>query len=361
MKPWRAGVVALVFLCAGSVAPAQGDLGERFERWSESLDLDRPAEVLPELQALIAADGPLATDARAIALCARALTASDRSADAEKLLAAAGPAKPQEAITAARARLALDADDLDGVLALLWDVEGKKLREPAANDAHLLAGQARARLGQWNEAVPLLKSYVTLEPRSREAAAAWHLLAIDAARRQDAARVRECAQREEGLGRWHSYYRARLLQVREHPLEPLPRLGLAQLWLEADDVPRARRVLDDLLRIAPNFARGWLALGETQRKGNDLAGARASYDRALELEPSLAIARYNRAVIARLEGRDDEAVADFETLLAGDAGRDPRFANAHLDLARLFQKRGDQERAAACFARYAQLGGKEKL
>ncbi len=344
-----------------TVQSAAVSLDARLATWKESLDLDLPDEVLRDGRALVAKDGALAKDARAIALVSRALDRTGLLKQAHELLDKAANAAPGEYIVAERARLALEADDLDGVLSLLWDSEKKTLRTPATNDAWLLAGRARSRRGEWDLALPLIQRFLELEPRCAEAAGAWHLLAVEASRRQDGQRTMECAKREEALGRWHSYYRARLLQVRENPREPLPRLGLAQLWLEAGDAQRARAVLDELLAIAPDFARGWMALGETQRKQDDLEGARKSYDRALELDATLDIARYNRAVIARLQGRDDEARADLEKMLGGSAGRDPRFAGAQLDLARLYAKQGDMQRAAAAFARYQALGGKEKL
>ena len=336
-------------------------LDARLARWSESLDLDLPDEVLRDGRALVAKDGALAKDARAIALVSRALAATGLAQEAHQLLDLAAGATPAENIVAESARLALEEDDLDGVLALLWDNEKKVLRTPATNEAWLIAGRARTRRGEWDLALPLIQRFLELEPRSAQAAGAWHLLGVEASRRQDGQRTLECAKHEEALGRWHSYFRARLLQVRENPREPLPRLGLAQLWLEAGDAQRARAVLDELLAIAPDFARAWLALGETQRKQDDIDGARKSYDRALELDASLDIARYNRAVIARLQGRDDDARDDLEKMLGGGAGRDPRFAGAHLDLARLYTKLGDKARAAAAFARYQALGGKEKL
>ncbi len=333
----------------------------RLASWRESLDLDLPDEVLRDGRALVAKDGALAKDARAIALVSRALDRTALLKQAHELLDTAANAAPGEYIVAERARLALEADDLDGVLSLLWDSEKKTLRTPATNDAWLLAGRARSRRGEWDQALPLIQRFLELEPRSAQAAGAWHLLAVEASRRQDGQRTMECAKREEALGRWHSYYRARLLQVRENPREPLLRLGLAQLWLEAGDAGAARAVLDELLAIAPDFARGWMALGETQRKQDDLKGAKKSYDRALELDATLDIARYNRAVIARLEGRDNDARSDLETMLGGSAGRDAKFAAAHLDLARLYLKLDDKQRAAAAFARYQALGGKEQL
>ncbi|MEO6709963.1 MAG: hypothetical protein ABI054_13325, partial [Planctomycetota bacterium] len=65
--------------------------------------------------------------------------------------------------------------------------------------------------------------------------------------------------------------------------------------------------------------------------------------------------------LAKLQGRDDDSRSDLEVLLAGPAGRDKRFAAAHLDFARLLAKSGDLERSAAAYARYQAFGGKEPL
>ncbi len=337
------------------------DIDARLSRWNESLELDLPGEVLSDGRALVLPGASLANDARAVALIARALAGSGRAAEARTLLETSAVAVPIEYITAERARLALDADDLDGALALLWDSSGKTLKTPAIPDAYWLAGRTRARAGEWDQATLLLQRYLELEPRSAQAASAWHLLALEALRRNDGARAKVCAEHEDALGRWHSYYNARRIQIRENPREPLPRLALARLWYEIEDFTRARAVLDELVALAPDFARGFEAVGETQRRQNDLAGARASYDRALSLDPSLDLARYNRAVIARMQSRDDDARHDLDVLLAGAAARDLRFANAHLDFARLLAKSGEQERAAQEYARYQEFGGKEKL
>ena len=342
-------------------APKLSDVDARLSRWEESLDLDLPKEVLVDGEASVRGKGDLVGNARAVALVARALARSGRTEDALELLKASSAARPLEVITAERARLALEQDDLDGVIDLLWDSSAKTLKTPAIPDAWWIAGRARARQGNWDQVPALLEHYLELEPRSAQAASSWHLLAQAALRRNDGARAQFCVAREEALGRWHSYYNARRIQVREHPREPLPRLGLAQLLLEAEELARARAVLDELLAITPEFAQGWLALGETQRKQSDLAGARASYDKALALDPGLDIARYNRAVLAKLQGRDEDARKDLEVLLAGPAGRDRRFAAAHLDFARLMAKSGDLERSAAAYARYQEFGGKEKL
>ena len=345
-------------------APPASDeeaLDSRLARWRESLDLDEPAAVLSEGRALVAVGGALANDAHALGLVARALVSSGEPEAARELLARGTAAKPAEVLLAERARFALGEDDLQSVLELLWDAQANTLRLPATDAAYLLVGRARARLGEWERAAPLLRRYLELQPLAAEAPSAWHLLAQEALRRGDTARARFCAEREDSLGRWHAYYRARRLQIRESPREPLPRLGLAQLWLEVEDLAKARAVLDELVVLAPEFARGWMALGETQRKQGELDGALRSYERALQLDPKLDIARLNRAMIAKLQARDADARRDLELLLQGPAGHDPRFAHAHLELARLYVKAGERELGLAAFARYREMGGKESL
>jgi tetratricopeptide (TPR) repeat protein len=334
---------------------------ERLDRWQESLELDEASALLLEGRPLVAPGAALAGEARAVCLVARALAQCGETSAARELLERSAAAKPAELVVAERARLALADDELERVLELLWDSSAKALRTPAANEAFLLAARARTRRGEWELAAPLLRRYVELEPLAPETASAWHLLAQEALRRGDVEQARASAAREDSLGRWHAYYRARRLQIRESPREPLPRLGLAQLWLEVGELDKARAVLDQLVLLAPDFARGWMALGETQRKQNEFEQAEHSYDRALSLDATLDIARFNRAMLARNAGRLEGARRDLETLLEGAAGAEARFAQAHLELARLYVQLNLPELAQSAHERYRALGGKESL
>lgn len=333
----------------------------RIERWEESLQLDLANEVVAEAEKRVAPGGELAREGRAIACVARALAAVGERGRADALLKGASPTKDAGLLVECRARFALEDDELDLVIELLHDPARGGLRDGVPAAAGILLARARVRRAEWDLARPLLERFVDEQRLSPEAPSAWHLLALEALRRQDARRAQACAEREASLGRWHAYLKARRLQVRETPKEPLPRLGLAQLWLEVDELAAADRAIDELLEIAPDFARGWLARGETRRKQGRLPEASASYTRALELDSSLDIARFNRAQIARIEGRAADARSDLETLLAGKAGRDPRFASAHLELARLLRDAGDAEGARASYARYREAGGTEAL
>lgn len=356
----------------GRAAPAQGaepssaqvkdaERTALLARWRESLELDFPGEVLDEGRARMAPGGDLEHDSRALALFARALAARGEREAAKQLLAGRPKALPVEFVTAERARLLLEEDELEAALDLLLDRGATNLRSPATAEAHWVAGRALARLGDYDRAAPLFERFLALEPHAAEAPSAWHQLAQAALRKGDTARAQQCAAREDALGRWHAFYRVRRLQIREQPKEPLPRLGLAQLWLEIDNLGAAREVLDELLALAPEFAPAWLARGETLRKLEDLDGARASYDRALELDAALPIARMNRAVIARVQNREADARRDLELLVA-DPKLEPRIsAGAHLELARILARAGETARAQALHARYRELGGKEAL
>jgi tetratricopeptide (TPR) repeat protein len=198
-------------------------------------------------------------------------------------------------------------------------------------------------------------------PLGEGAYAALHALSQIALRAGDGARAQELVTRQAQVGQWRDYLRVRRLQVREKPQEPLPRLGLAQLWLQAGQHARALEELDALTVRFPDFAPGWFHRGETLRALGRPDEARASYDLALERDGELALARYNRAVLALRAGDNAQARADFERLVSGPQAEDPRLLQAHLGLARLLLASGEGEAARARHARYVELGGREPL
>jgi tetratricopeptide (TPR) repeat protein len=332
----------------------------RLARWREALELDLAQEVLAEGPVLVASGGALERDGEALALVARARALRGDETGARELLEAAHADQATRGhVELERARLALDRDELAVALALLS--ADSKLRFPELPESFLLLGRVRVRMGESAQAEPWLKKFVELAPLSPEAPAAWHMLGQVALAKRDLASARACAQREERLGRWQAYYRARRLQIREKPSEPLPRLGLAQLWLEIDQPARAKTVLEELTGLAPSFCPGWFTLGEAERNLGELEPAHAHYTRALECDPEQSLARYNRAVIDRLAGRDAQARADFERLVQGRTGEDPRFLGAHLELARILSRAGEEDAARERYAVYGRLGGKEPL
>lgn len=339
------------------------------ERWRESIELELPREVLDTGLAAVSGAGPLARDGEAIALVCRALTLTGGTARAEALAGAAS-VEPSTAawITVARARLALLDDDLPRAVSLLLmpassqkgDVTARLLH-PENAQCWLLLGRAWVRAGRASDAEPVLARFVEMAPLDAEAPAAWHMLAQAARARAALDVAAERQKRAEQSAQWQAFYRTRRLQIRESPEEPLPRLGLAQLWLAAEEFARAQRVLRDLVALAPEFCRGWASLGEALRRSGDVASARTAYDRALSCDPALPEALFDRGLLAALDERWSAARTDLERLVDGPASSDRRFLRGHLVLARALVRLDDRASAEKRFARYRAWGGQEPL
>jgi len=341
------------------------DVEASLERWRESLALDLPKEVLDQGRALVAPGAALAGDGRALALVADALFAAEKQGfeAATQLLDGAHPSDATAAfVELERIELALDNDQLARALELALpavDASAPKLAQLPRS--WLLVGRAYERNGDLARALPFLKRFVELAPRDRDAAAALHVIARDAIERGDGATAQACLERAESIARWHGFWRARTLQIREKPDEPLPRLGLGQLWLQVGEGQRAKAGLTELVARAPEFAPGWFHLGEAERMLAEWPAARAAYDKTLELDPEHVLARNNRAIIALNDGRDADARADLEYIVDGAHASEAHALPAHLSLARLLESSGEHDAAARRYSRYVELGGKDRL
>jgi tetratricopeptide (TPR) repeat protein len=280
---------------------------------------------------------------------------------ATKMLDAAKPTVETAAyVELERAHVAIEADELAKALGLLLaKPDATEPRWPTLAASWFETGRALVRSGDSRRAVPFLRRFVELAPHDRDAAAALHMLAREAIDRGDGAMAKQCFERAEQIGRWHGYWRARMTQIREHPDEPLPWQGLAELWLQVGEIDRARAVLQRLVSFKPDFAPGWFLLGETDRKRNDLKAAEFSYTRCLAIDAEHLLARHNRGTIEQMSERHAEARADFEHIADGPRASEPLALNSHLQLVRVLDKLGETDAAAKRYARYAELGGKE--
>jgi tetratricopeptide (TPR) repeat protein len=361
--------VALLVILGSSLDARSQDRERRLERWRESLELDHPREVLDDGLAAVTGTGALARDGEAIELVCRALSSTGGAQRAKEIAAAAAVEPATQAwISVARARLALQDDDLAQTEALLLAPRSatqkdmaSRMRHPENSHAWLLLGRAWMRAGRASDAEPVLTRFLEMAPLDAEAPAAWHMLAQAALARGAMDVANERRTRADQSGQWQGFYRARRLQVREAPKEPLPRLGLAQLWLSAGELSRAKSVLDELLAMSPDFCRGWEALGETLRRSGDRAAARSAYDRALTCDPSLAEALFDRGMLAASEALWEDARRDLARLVDGPAGREAKYLTAHLGLARALLRLNDAAGAEKRYARYRELGGAEPL
>jgi len=297
---------------------------EPLARWRESIELDLPSEVVEAGSARVTGTGDLAADGEAIALVARALSATGDETRAAELLARAKPSETSRGwVEVARARLALGRDDLAGARAVLLAAPGADppVTFPAIPECWLLAGRTLARGGEIARAAPLLERFLALAPLDAEAPSAWHVLVGAAIERGDEARAAELRARALESARWTAFYRTRRLQVRERPDEPLPLLGIAELFLAAGEHARAREIARELVARFPSFCRGFEALGRAERGLAELESARASLERGVACDPAA--------------------------------------ARTILELARVLDALGQDEAAAARYARYRELGGTE--
>jgi tetratricopeptide (TPR) repeat protein len=296
------------------------------DRWRDSIELDLAQEVVEAALPLLADGGRFAQDGEAIAVAARALTAAGDPAAARKLLEGARPAESSRGyVEVARARLALERDDLDAARGILLSKQpaDSPVRFAAIPECWLLGGRALARSGKLGEAVPLLERFLALAPLDAEAPSAWHMLAQAAIFRGDPGAAAELKKRALASAEWQDFYRTRRIQVREKPGEPLPRLGIAELYLAAGANDRALAIAGDLTARWPDFCRGHEALGRAERGLGRLAEARAALERAIAC--------------------------------------DPGSARSRLELARVLAALGDKDASAAQYARYRELGGTEPI
>ena len=341
----------------------EGARAQRREAWTELLELDLAHELLADRASWPGGEDALAQDGPATALVARALAASGRLQEARDLLGHARPADPQRAnIELGVAELDLADDLLAEVSTRLCDESGALLPAfDALPGARYVLGRARVRAGDAASARGPLEALVTRWPRHADAPSAWYMLAQEALARRDVERARECRANGDELGRWHAYYRTRRLQRRANPDAPEPRIGIAQLWIAAQDWDRARAELQPVLAQHPEACAAWTTLGELERKQAHPKAARAAYQRATDCDPTDSLARFNLALLLLDAGERAAATTHLESLCNSPAAGDARFLRAHLELARLLLARGDLAAANARHAHYRDLGGTEPL
>lgn len=343
-------LASLLLLCA------QGP-DARSTEWREALELDLPATVLQEGPRMVTAGGELHTDGEAVALVARALFVTGKETLAKSLLRDARPSEDTQVyIALERARIALDEDDLAGALRGL--VNEGKLRYPLHPECWLLVGRAFSRAGARDKADPVLARFTELAPLHVETPSAWHMLAQHSLQAGDAGRAAQLQERGQAAARWQAYYRARRIQKREKPAAPLPRLGLAQLWMEAQELERARLELEALIQLAPEFVRGWSHLGRVHAALGSYDAALTAFDKALALDAKDFFARCGQADLVRAMGDTTRAHAEYTWIAENGPEDDARTLRAHLELARLAE---DDATRGAHYQRYLALGGTEEL
>ncbi|MBD2088504.1 tetratricopeptide repeat protein [Microcoleus sp. FACHB-1515] len=105
-------------------------------------------------------------------------------------------------------------------------------------------------------------------------------------------------------------------------------------------------------RILPALKLGaYINLGNLQKLQGDFAAAKTSYEMAIAIDPSLAIAHYNLGLTLRSMGNLVGAIASYQTAIS----LQPHYADAHQNLAVALLKIGRVSESLANFRRAIEL------
>jgi Tfp pilus assembly protein PilF len=86
---------------------------------------------------------------------------------------------------------------------------------------------------------------------------------------------------------------------------------LAEVYVQLDEIEKARRLLESLLRLYPADAPGWLDLGKAQQRQGDWTAAAASFQKALSIDSSLSQAHYHLSIVYRKSGQAEKAISEL--------------------------------------------------
>ncbi len=319
----------------------------------------RPADAAAALQALLAQSDSIAVR---VAL-AESLRRIGQPAQAIAVLdAASGGADSVRALVArSRALLALDRkpDALAAALAALQ-------HEPESDAARAAASRARARTDGLEAEIPRLQSFVSqhagdagrwrettfvlanlLQEDGRMLEALHSLDELPASGEREALQGDLSDQVNDLAGAARHYEAAASAQpaVAEH------RRRLASVYTRMDQLERALLLYDDLVAASPADPSLLVDRGAAELDAKRLDAAEKDLRQAAALDTKLPEAAYDLGCLAVARGNEAEAEREFLRAVA----LRPDYSKAHLQLARLYQKRGDPRAASHAEAAAASL------
>jgi tetratricopeptide (TPR) repeat protein len=114
---------------------------------------------------------------------------------------------------------------------------------------------------------------------------------------------------------------------------------------------QAEELYERALRLDPSLAIAYTNLGNIRFRRGDEAAAETLYRRAIEVDPRQPEAHYNLGYVMLERGEARTATAYFARALEGD----PRFADAHFNLAMAWERLGERSRARPHWKKYLDL------
>jgi tetratricopeptide (TPR) repeat protein len=114
---------------------------------------------------------------------------------------------------------------------------------------------------------------------------------------------------------------------------------------------QAQELYERAVRLDPSLAIAYTNLGNIRFRRGDEAGAEALYRRAIDIDAHQPEAHYNLGYVMLERGKAQEATAYFERALQGD----PRFADAQFNLAMAWEQLGERGRARPHWKKYLEI------
>jgi tetratricopeptide (TPR) repeat protein len=294
------------------------------------------------------------------------------------IYAEAQPANLEGAIAEFREALRLDSSKDEARLALgralisqqkFSDAQGP-LRdytehEPRDFQGYYAAGLAYQGLRQWDSAIQMLQKAAQLAPESYEVRYELGLTLAAAGQNERAIRELQVAEKirpsapelhdqlarllaktgQEALARKeHAHYAA--LVSRGDPDAAAGKFNAqANQLLAAGNAPAAADSYREALRANPKNPQLHYNLSLALDKLDDRAAEQQELEKAIQLDPDLAVAHNQLGVLALQANRTSEAEREFKKAIAGD----PRYAEAQNNLGVLYNREGKDQDAATLY------------
>lgn len=113
--------------------------------------------------------------------------------------------------------------------------------------------------------------------------------------------------------------------------------------IKTEDLAGARKSFKKSIELDPLNARAWTGLGILRQAERNLKGARTAYIRAAAIDPEFPHSHTRLGVLEAERGNDKRALAYFKKTLA----LIPEDPMANISAARIYQRRGEKEKALA--------------
>lgn len=189
---------------------------------------------------------------------------------------------------------------------------------------------AELRIGSDGQKVVVRSDQATFEPVSGQLVLDFEVRAL----RDEVVRVlRPAVGRERAKTAYDLYVRA------------------SQLDESPETMAEAEKLYEKALEIDPWLAIAYTNLGNICFRKGDESAAEKLYQKALEIDARQPEAQYNLGYVMLERGLAAEAVPFFEGAIAAD----PQFADAYFNLAMAFEGSGDATRARPCWRKYLDL------